>query len=140
MAKSLDTLIRLHEWKVDEVRRKFGDLLRLIGEFEDQAAALEVELKDEQPVAAEAPEEAGFLYGAYANQVIGRREQLAAAIAKAEDEAADVQEEVRDAYRELKKYEITRDNHQRREAEERARLEQTELEEVALQSHRQRRE
>lgn len=138
MAKNFDTLIRLHQWKVDEARRKLGDVLRLIGDLEDRAEALEIELKEEQRVAAGAPEEAGFLYGAYANEVIERRERLAAAIAKAEDEAAEVQEEVREAYRELKKYEITRENQQRREAEEEVHLEQLELDEVALQSYRQR--
>ena len=140
MAKSLDTLIRLHEWQVDEARRKLGDLLRLIGDFEDQAAALEIELKEEQRIAAGAPEQAEFLYGAYAHGVIERREGLAAAIAKTEEEAAVVQDEVREAYRELKKYEITRDNRQRREAEEMARLDQAELDEVALQTFRQKRE
>ena len=139
MAANFDTLVRLHEWRVDEARRKLGDILRLIGEFEDRAAALEIELKEEQRVAAGAPEQAGFLYGAYATGVIERREGLAADIARTEEDAAVVQEEVREAYRELKKYEITRDNRQRREAEEMARLDQTELDEVALQTFRQKR-
>ena len=140
MANNFETLIRLHQWQVDQARRKLGDLLRLIGDLEDQAVALEVELKEEQRIAEGAPEQAGFLYGAYAHDVIERREGLAAAIAKTEEEAAEVQEEVREAYRELKKYEITRDNRQRREAADRARVEQTELDEVALQTFRQRRE
>jgi flagellar export protein FliJ len=140
MANNFDTLIRFHQWQVDEVRRKLGDLLRLIGDLEEQAAALEVELSEEQRIATAAPEQAGFLYGAYAHGVIERREGLAAAIAKTEEEATEVREEVRKAYRELKKYEITQDNRQRREVAERDRVVQMELDEVALQSYRQKRE
>jgi flagellar export protein FliJ len=140
MANNFETLIRLHQWQVEQARRKLGDLLRLIGNLEDQAAALEVELMEEQRIAAGAPEQAGFFYGSYAHDVIKRRERLTAAIAKTEEEAAEIQEKVRDAYRELKKFEITWDNRQRREAADRARVEQMELDEVALQTTHQRRE
>ena len=48
MAKDLNNLIQIHEWEVDEKRRKLGELLRLLDNLEAQAAALEDELVREQ--------------------------------------------------------------------------------------------
>ena len=139
MAKTLKNLVRLQEWQVDEKRRKLGGLLSLVADLEDRARRLEEELLAEQAVAAAAPEEAGFLYGAYAETVIERRQRLADSIARAEDEIAAAREELRDAYRELKKYEIAEENRVVREREELDRVEQAFLDEVGLQSFRRRR-
>nr|MBC8239921.1 hypothetical protein [Alphaproteobacteria bacterium] len=73
MAKDLHNLIQIHEWDVDEKRRKLGELLRLLDNLEAQARALEAELAREQKTAQESPGEAGFLYGDYAENVIDRR-------------------------------------------------------------------
>ncbi len=138
MAKDLKNLIRLHEWQVDEKRRKVGGLLRLVADLEDQARRLEEELINEQAAAAASPEEAGFLYGNYAETVIERRQRIADSIAKAEEEIAAAQDELREAYRELKKYEIAQENREKREAEEEARRDQMFLDDIGLQNFRRR--
>ncbi len=139
MAKNLKNLIRLHEWQVDEKRRKVGTLLSLVADLELQARRLEDELVAEQAAAAAAPAEAGFLYGRYAETVIERRRRIADSIAKAEEEITAAQGELRDAYRELKKFEIAQENRNKREAYEQARKEQAFLDDIGLRSFRQKR-
>lgn len=139
MAKNLNALIRLHQWVVDEKRRKLGDLLRMLTELEDRALRLEQEVVEEQAAATRAPDTAGLLYGNYARQVIDRRERLAKSISSMEQEIAAAREEVNEAYRELKKFQVAQDVRDRRAALEAARREQNILNEVGLNMHRRRR-
>ena len=139
MAEHLATFVRLHEWRVDQKRRKLGELLRLLDDLESRRVRLEQEVKDEQRVAAGAPDVAGYLYGTYAQAVIDRRHRIAESIAKATEEVEAAREELREAYRELKKFEITQASRNRREAAEQERKDQADLDEVGLQGHRIRR-
>lgn len=139
MAKNLKGLIRLHQWMVDEKRRKLGDLLKMLAELEDQSKRLEAEVVEEQKAASNAPETAGFLYGNYARHVIERRERLARSIASTEAQIATAREELNEAYRELKKFQVAQDVRDRRESLEAARREQNVLDEVGLDIHRRRR-
>ena len=138
MAKNLNSLIRLHQWIVDEKRRKLGDLLKMVQDLEARAKRLEEELIEEQNIARGAPEQAGLTYGGYAKAVIDRRERLALSIAGVEKQIALAREELNEAYRDLKKYEVAQDIRGRREAEETARKDQIVLDEIGLQSFRQR--
>jgi flagellar protein FliJ len=135
MRRSLKTLIRLRDWDVDEKRRAVGELLRVIAEFEERARKLERDLAEDQKVARENPSEAGFLYGYYARAVVDRRRQLAAAKAETEQAIAEAQECLRDAYAELKKYELLQQNRTAAEAAEESRRDRIFLDEIALQSH-----
>ncbi len=139
MAKNLKGLIRLHQWMVDERRRKLGDLLKMLAELEDQSKNLEAEVVEEQKAAANAPETAGFLYGNYARHVIERRERLAKSIASTEAQIASAREDLNEAYRELKKFQVAQDVRDRREALEAARKNQNVLDEIGLVMHRRRR-
>lgn len=139
MAKNLKGLIRLHQWMVDERRRKLGDLLKMLAELEDQSKRLEAEVVDEQKAAANAPETAGFLYGNYARHVIERRERLAKSIASTETQIAAAREELNETYRELKKFQVAQDVRDRREALEVTRRDQNVLDEIGLVMHRRRR-
>lgn len=136
MAANIKNLIRLHEWNVDEKRRKLGELLRLQGELEDQMNQLEKDLVREQKAAAADPALAGLTYGEYAKQVIQRRENLQGSIDQMEFVIGHAQEELSEAYRELKKYEIVDRNRQRRYEEQQSRREQSMLDEIALNQHR----
>lgn len=138
MAKNLNSLIRLHQWIVDEKRRKLGDLLKMVQDLEARAKRLEEELIEEQKIARNAPEQAGLTYGGYAKVVIDRRERLALSIAGVEKQIAVAREELNEAYRDLKKYEVAQDIRDRREAEEAARKDQIILDDIGLQGFRQR--
>lgn len=136
MADKIKTLVRLHEWAVDEKRRKLGELVRLMNELERQANDLEAELKREQAVAAHSPEEAARFYGTYAKVVIERRERIQQSIAEVEEHIALARDELKEAHQELRKYEITLENREKRKERERERVEQAELDEIAIQGHR----
>jgi len=138
VARDLHTLIRLREWSVDNARRKLAELLRLVEDLEGQARALEDEIAAEQAVARATPNDAGVVYGAFARAAIKRRERIAASIDQIEEEIAVARDELRDAYRELKKYEIAQDARDLRAAEEEGRRDQAVLDEIGLQGHRRR--
>ena len=132
MAKGIETLIRLNDWRVDQKRRKLGDLLRLIEDFEAELKKLEQDLLSEQAAAAAAPNEGGFIYGHYADVVIQRRAIIQVSIQQLEKEANEAREEVSEAYRELKKYETALEARETREEAELASKEQLELDEVGI--------
>ena len=132
--KSLKTLIRLRDWDVDEKRRAVGELLGAIAALEAQAQKLESDLVAEQKTARDDPNEAGILYGFYANAVIQRREELAEAMRRTEEAIAEAQDRLRDAYRELKKYEVLQQHRDEAEAEAEKHREQLFLDEVAQQA------
>lgn len=136
MAKDLHNLIRLNEWEVDEKRRKLGELLRLMANLEAQAKALEEELVREQAQAADQPVEGGILYGAYAENVIDRRERIKESMDQMEVAIEEAREELRVAYLELKKYEVAQENRDRRMAREAARRETMEYDEIGIETFR----
>ncbi len=135
MARNLHNLIRLHEWQVEERRRKLGDLLRFLQDLEDRAQRLEEEIIHEQNIAQSSPEEAGRAYGPYAEAAIDRRQRLAQSITLTQDETSAAREELNQAYRELRKFELAQTNRDKREAQEELRREQAVLDEVGMQGH-----
>jgi flagellar export protein FliJ len=139
VANELHSLIRLHRWGVDEKRRRLAELLRVAAGLEDRGRRLEAEIKNEQAVAGASPVEVGFIYGNYAEAVIGRRQRIAGSIAGTEVEIAAAREELGDAYRELKKYEIAQDERDKRQAEELSRKEQIILDELGIKGFLQKR-
>ncbi len=139
MAGTLNSLIRLHEWRVDEKRRALGDLLGLVADLEHQARRLEDDLKNEQRVARASPGEAGYLYGNYAHAVILRRERIAQSIAATEGKIPAARQALNDACRNLKKYALAQGARDTRQARERERAEQLVLDELGVRAYRQRR-
>ena len=137
MAKALHSLIRLHQHRVDEKRRKLGGMIAVVTDLERQAESLEAQILSEQEIAKSAPDLAGVIYGNYAAHSILRREQFVAAIAEMEEKLAEAQEEMRQEYRDLKGYELTQEARDRDEALEEARAERAVLDEIGLNTHRQ---
>jgi flagellar export protein FliJ len=129
--KGLDSLLRLHEWKLDEKRRKVSDLETLAHRLHDQLAALEKEMRAEQKVAA-SDVLAGASYGNYAGAVIRRREKLVTSLAGVEAEMSHALDEVAAAFREFKKYDMIRERNRVRAEHREKRLAQQELDEAGL--------
>lgn len=127
----LDSLIRLHRWKLEEKRRVLADLESLMDELRTRANHLEVEILDEQK-AATVSEEAGFAYAAYATQAIHRRGVLAQSAAELEEKIKAARDDVKEAFQETKKYEIARERKLERERIATARRERIAEDDVAL--------
>jgi flagellar export protein FliJ len=133
--KGRQILIRLNEREVDDKRRRLADLDRLLDQIKLQAQNLETELVQEQARAG-ADREAALTYGAYAQHIILRREKLAQSIRDLEEKVLEARDDLASAFQELKKFEIAEANFKRRKAAEELRIEQAQLDEVAVEGHR----
>lgn len=136
MAANIKSLIRLHEWNVDEKRRKLGELLRLQDELREQLKQLEAQFEREKQAAAADPTGAGLTFPAYAETVRQRRDNLNDSITQMDMVINHARDELSEAYQELKKFETVEKNRQRRYELEQNRREQIMLDEVALNQHR----
>jgi len=133
MGNDLRNLIRLHDWRVEERQRALADLLRVVAALEAKVRQLEEDLARERQAAAEAPGEIGIYYGGFAKAAIARRRVLEGAIAEAEREVEAARDRLREAYRELKKYDVAQAQREVRRAAERDRREQLFLDEIGIQ-------
>ncbi|MCW8835437.1 MAG: flagellar FliJ family protein [Rhodospirillales bacterium] len=136
MAKSLKTLIRLHEWLLDEKRRALGEHMRQLDLLETGARNLESEIVEEKVAAGANPTEGGITYGGYARAAIKRRKHFSDAIATKEGEIDVARDHVIDAFQDVKTFEITQETRDRTEAEERERVERIFLDEIGLENYR----
>jgi len=138
LAANMKSLIRLHEWTVDEKQRKLGELSRLQADLEMQKANLIEEHVREKAAASADPAGAGVTYPAYYERMKQRRDNLQDSIEQMDVVIAYARDELAEAYQELKKYETVDANRQRRIEQEMARREQVMLDEVALNQFRRR--
>ena len=132
--KSREALIRLHRFRVDEIRRRLKSLDDMRADLTKKMSDLETMMQEEQRRAAHS--DLGRLaYPSFARSVVARRENIQRTIDGIEKQAATVTEELQAAYRELKKYEIAAENDATRDRVEYARQVQTELNDIALERH-----
>jgi hypothetical protein len=134
---TLDSLIRVNRWKLDERRRQVGELERLSERLGNEAIRLERELAGEQKVASSSPE-GSYAYAGYARELIVRREKLSASISEVEGQLVVAREALAESFGEAKRYEIAAANRTKRDrvsVERRLRISQ---DEIALQVYRRR--
>lgn len=132
--KSREALIRLHRFRVDEIRRRLQSLDTMRADLTKKMSDLETMMQEEQRRAAHS--DLGRLaYPSFARSVVARRENIQRSIDEVEKQAAGVTEELQAAYRELKKYEIAADSEAQRDRVEYARKVQAELDDIALGRH-----
>lgn len=137
--KGLNTLIKLAKRTLDELRRKMGALEGQKSQLIYVSVKLREELESEIELAKKQPEMGGF-FGDFAKRIKKRQEDIASGIKKLDEQMAKLQTEISEAYGELKKYEIALDNAKRRAREEESRRETIQLDEIAGQQHRRRKE
>jgi flagellar export protein FliJ len=135
--KGLGTLIRLHSQQLDDKRRVLADLQALGERLRQSLVDLGEEMRREQGVAAMSVE-TGMTYAGYAKALIERRETIEQSIRECDQQIAAATEEVREAFGELKKFEIARANRERRAQEAAGRVEQAGFDEMGLSIHRRR--
>ena len=133
--KGLATLIRAQSWRLEEMRRNLGASEGMRADLERQGVELEEELEREQTMVANTGEY-GFAYNAYANSVITRRHNLANSVADVDVEIMKARDKVREAYQELRKFEITEERDQMRIQAEEDRRERIMLDDVGVELHR----
>lgn len=132
---SLDTLIKLHRWQLDERRRKVAEFESLAEKLRAELQRLDGEKQFEQRVAGES-HEANYAYGGYAKSLIDRRVKLTQSIGDAEQQIVEARAALADAYAEVKRYEIAAANRLLAKHRGIERLRQQELDEVGLAAYR----
>jgi len=138
VAANMKSLIRLHEWNVDEKQRKVGELSRLQAELEDQLNGLNESHILEQAAAAADPTGAGLTFPAYNEIVSQRRDNLKDSILQMDTVISYARDELSESYAELKKYETVEKARQLRHEQEEARKEQVMMDEIASNQFRRR--
>jgi flagellar export protein FliJ len=133
--KNLDSVIRLHQWQLDEKRQKVSELERLATRFRAEIEQLETRLKHEQEVAARSTE-AATGYGNYALAVVARRDKLNQSLAGLEDEMVQAVEDVAVAFQEFKKFDLIRTRDREKADLKRKRTQERAMDEAGLNLYR----
>ena len=137
--KTLTTLIKLYRRRLDELRRAMVALENEKSQLQLASARLQQELEDEIRKATEQPE-MGHFFGGFATRIQQRQEELASAIHEIDMKIRKLNDDISEAFTDVKKYEIAQDNQKKREAQEALRKETIMLDELASQQHRRQRE
>ncbi len=132
---ALGSLVRVHSWALNEKRQKLAGLEELADKMHQDLEQLETELNNEQR-AATGSIEGTIAFPAFVAAALERRRKLRESIVNLGLAIDAARTEVREAFQEVKKYELAQDNHERREREKAARREQRELDELGANMHR----
>lgn len=132
--KTLDTLIRLHKRKLDELRRNMVALENQKVQLQQAIKNLQQELENEVKLAGKQPEMANF-FGEFAKRIKSRQETLRQEIVALDVKINNLNKEIFEAFTELKKYEIAKENAKLRQREEANRKETIMLDEIASQQY-----
>ncbi len=135
---ALHSLVRVHQWELDEKRQKLADLERLVEKMKSDLAGIDQAYVGEKVLAGNSPE-ASAAFPGYAAAVKQRRQKVQDSIQALEASIEAVREEVRGAFQELKKYQTAESNQQRRDKAKRVKREQQAMDEVGLNLYRRRR-
>jgi flagellar FliJ protein len=133
--KAIDGLIRLHRWKLDEKRLKLAELERLVVHLQDELRKLADVVVEERAIAANSAE-AGYAFGPFAAEAIERRKRIQQSLAEAEGQMEAAHDEVAEAFRELKKFDIVKSRDLRAAEDRERRREQVSLDEIGLSLYR----
>ena len=132
---ALGSLVRVHSWALNEKRQTLAGLEELSDKLRQDLENLEAELQHEQSAAASSVE-GTIAFPAFVAAALERRKKLRVSIANLDLAIEAAREEVREAFQEVKKYELARDNHDKRERERIAKREQNALDELGVNLHR----
>ena len=132
---ALGSLVRVHSWALNEKRQTLAGLEELSDKLRQDLENLEAELQHEQSAAAGSVE-GTIAFPAFVAAALERRKKLRVSIANLDLAIEAAREEVREAFQEVKKYELARDNHDKRERERIAKREQNALDELGVNLHR----
>ncbi len=132
---ALNSLVRVHSWSLDEKRQKLAELDRIADKLRADLVALEQELIQEQS-AASGSVEGSIAFPAFVAATLERRKRLRQSIANIELACVAARDEVNQAFQEMKKFEVARDNQIAEEQSEAARREQITMDELGVEMHR----
>jgi chromosome segregation ATPase len=133
----LDQLMRLQKWTLDEKRRQALDLEALIDKFENDIRLLDEEVAREIEASQQSLDLQRAL-PAYRKLMQERRERLELSIANLRTELQRIQEEIAEAFSDLKKTEQTIQSRKQRQRQLERRREQIVSDDIGIELHRRR--
>lgn len=136
--KGLDTLIKLKKRDLDDIRRELGSLENQKQQLIDASQKLSEDLRREIETAGRQPEMSQF-FGGFSKRIKNRQEEIAQEVKNLDKKIEVIREQVREAFGELKKLEIAKQQKKQREEKEAQRKETIQLDEIAGQQDRRRR-
>ncbi|NDF11243.1 MAG: hypothetical protein EB060_00290 [Proteobacteria bacterium] len=134
MLKQLATLIKLHKQTLDQMRRELAALQDGLTKVESAIIQHEVDIKEEQKLAASSLE-ASYMYGQYAKAAIKKRKKLQDSKKEMEGLIAIMRDKMAQEFAEQKKYEILKRKKEEEELKERERKQTIALDEMAAVKH-----
>ncbi|HCI47378.1 MAG TPA: hypothetical protein DFI00_08790 [Rhodospirillaceae bacterium] len=135
MATDYKALIRIRQWDLDEQRRQLGQLNAAYTRIEQEIAKLQADYEREQAALAETDFIAAGTFGNYTEGMIKRRNSLQQALKSLDQQIAEKTEEVREAFQEVKKFELAQEELEAAEDARLQRLENIELDDIAVDAH-----
>jgi flagellar export protein FliJ len=132
--KSRDTLIRLKRFHVDEKRRRVSQIETMIAEFQRMAGDLDREIQAEQTRAG-IHDTTHFAYPTYARAATARRDNLLRSADDMKSQLQEAQEELAEAFEEMKKVELLDERDQAREKAAENTRDQQAMDAIGLAGH-----
>lgn len=137
--KGMKTLIKLQQRDLDALRRQQTQLQEQREQLTDLLTRLENELNEERKLAASRPEMTRYMED-YTQRVKKRQIGIVQEILQVDAKLGQLAEAIATSFGELKKYEITKDNHDQRVKAAEDQKEQIQLDDVGLQQFIRKRE
>ena len=134
---SMQQLIRLHRWELDEKRQRLAELELLESRMLGDLKRLESEMENEAAIAESAPESA-LAYSGFITAALKRKENLRNSIHEIEARITEAREEVTQAFQEVKRFELALEKQLDREQESLRRREQSQMDDHATEGFRRR--
>lgn len=134
---NLKSLIRLRKHGIDEKQKILADLFRKVEQLEERKRALLEDIEREKKI-MEASEflETREYYGRYAQGVRRQIERIEKDIKKLDVRIQIAQDEIREAFADMKRIEIVQKNRESKETAERGRKESNELDDIGVEGFR----
>ena len=132
---TLESLIRMHRWQVDEHSRQVAQLEALSEKLRQELARLAEERTHEQ-AAAGASFVARHVYPGYIRRAMERQKTLEQSLAETEAQTVTARETLAAAFQELKRYEVAQANRARLRISAAARRERLETDALAIDAFR----
>ena len=128
-----EAIIRFRKWELDGLRRELSDLEAVRQEVVDAIREQDEFVENEK--SAETDVMVSMNYGVFAQAALERRAKFLIILEDRDKDVEDKREVVREAFQELKKIEVARDRNLAAAKAKENRLEQADLDEIALQKH-----
>ena len=134
---ALRRLVQIHNWDLEQRRKRLAELEQLAEKTRRQIAEVDAQIEEEKAHAAMSPD-GSQLFASFLSVALTRRKRAEARLASLEATLERTRGEVEQAFQELKKFEVADEQQQQKRAKEDLRRQQLALDELGLEAHRRR--